>query len=230
MTKKRVNMRDLKSQIRKDLGLNEAYVTASKKFDLNTELLSQKAKKAHSNLYDDYSDKLNVVSAQLDVAERESANPNYSYYRCLKQEEIHNLNGSYLHTLHFDNISDLNSVITMDSITFLRLERDFGTFEDWQKDFIACALSARNGWALTVYSTVLGRYLNIMIDGNTSHIPVGCFPIFCLCVNEAAYFRDYLDDRKSYIYAMMKEVNWNMVEGRVKDAERIAKLLSKGAK
>ena len=228
--KKQVNLRSLKSQIRKDLGLKESYVTASKKFDLNTELLSEKAKTAHERLYEDHSDKLNLVSAQLDVAERESANPNYCYFRCLKQEEIHNLNGSYLHSLHFDNISDLNSVITMDSITFLRLERDFGTFENWQTDFIGCALSARNGWALTVYSTVLSRYFNIMIDGNSSHIPMGCVPVLCLCVHEAAYFRDYLDDRKSYVYAMMKEVNWDIVEGRIKIAERIAKVLDKGVK
>ena len=226
---KKMNIKNIKDQIRKDLGLNESYVTASKKFSLNTELLSNKAKTAHQEMYQDYSTKLNVVSAQLDVADREAASPNYSYFRSLKQDEIHNLNGSFLHVLHFENISDLNSVITMDSITFLRLERDFGSFEDWQKDFIACGLAARGGWAMTVYSTVLGRYMNIMVDGHTTNIPLGCIPVICVCVNEHAYFRDYLNDRKSYIYAMMKELNCDVVEGRIKKAERIAKVLSKEA-
>ena len=228
--KKIVNLKGLKNQIREDLRLNESYVTASKKFSLKTELLSPKAKDAHHRLYEDYSEKLNLVSAELDVADRDAANPNYCLFRCLKQEEAYNLNGSYLHALHFDNISDLNSVITMDSITFLRLERDFGTFDVWQKDFIACALSARNGWAVTVYSMILKRYINVMIDDNSSHIPMNCIPVLVLCAHEAAYFRDYLEDRKSYVYAMMKEINWDMVEGRIKDAERCAKALNKGAK
>ena len=59
---------------------------------------------------------------------------------------------------------------------------------------------------------------------------MNCVPIVVLCAHEAAYFRDYLEDRKSYVYAMMKEINWDMVEGRIKDAERCAKVLSKGAK
>ncbi len=228
MKKRTVKLKDIKKGIRKDLGLQESYVTASKVFDLNTELLSQKAKDAHQKLYEDYSEKLNVVSAELDVADRDAANPNYCSFRSLKQAEVHNLNGSYLHALHFDNISDLNSVITMDSITFLRLERDFGTFEDWQKDFIACALSSRGGWALTVYSTVLRRYINIMVDGHTTHIPVGCIPVICLCASEHSYFRDYLNDKRSYVYAMMKEFNWDIVEDRIKVAEKMAKILDKG--
>ena len=225
-----MNEKEIKKIISESLGkpkLDESYVTTSKKYELNTEMLSQKAKAAHQKLFEKYSTQLNKVSAQLDVASREDANPNYSEFRSLKMDETHNINGSYLHALYFDNISDVNSIVMLDSLAYLRIERDFGTFDDWQADFIACALSSRGGWAMTVYSIPLQRYMNVVVDGHTNGIPAATIPIICLNVAEHSYFRDYLADRKAYIYAMMKELNWDVIEGRIKKAEKIAKLMSK---
>jgi superoxide dismutase len=42
---------------------------------------------------------------------------------------------------------------------------------------------------------------------------------------EHAYYRDYLKDKKSYVFAMMKELNWDVVENRFKKSERISKSL-----
>ena len=222
--------KELRKIISDSLGkkkIDEAYVTQSKKYELSTELLSEKSKSAHQELFERYSNQLNKVSAQLDVASREDANPNYSEFRSLKMDETHNINGSYLHALYFDNISDVNSIIMLDSLSYLRLERDFGTFDDWQSDFIACALSSRGGWAMTVYSLPLQRYMNIVVDGHMSGMAAATIPIIVLNVAEHAYFRDYLADRKAYVYAMMKELNWDVVERRVKKAEKVAKVMSK---
>ncbi len=46
-----------------------------------------------------------------------------------------------------------------------------------------------------------------------------------LDVAEGAYYRDYLDDRKTYVTAMMKELNWARIEERFKKAEKISKVL-----
>ena len=225
-----MNEKEIKNIIANALGTNElkeAYVTQSKKYELNTELLSQKAKSAHQELFEKYSNQLNKISAQLDVASREDANPNYSELRSLKMDETHNINGSYLHALYFDNISDVNSIVMLDSLAYLRIERDFGSFDAWQEDFIACALASRGGWAMMVYSIPLRRYMNVVVDGHTVGIPAATIPIICLNVAEHSYFRDYLADRKSYIYAMMKEFNWDVIERRVKKAEKVAKLMEK---
>lgn len=227
-----MNEKEIKNIISQALGnpknkIDEAYVTASKKYELSTEMLSEKTKAAHQELFEKYSTQLNKVSAELDVVDRADANSNHCKLRSLKIDETHNINGSYLHALYFDNISDVNSIVTLDSLAYLRLERDFGKFDNWQDDFIACALSSRGGWALTVYSIPLRRYMNIIVDGHTTGIPVACIPIICLNVAEHSYFRDYLANRKTYIYAMMKEFNWELIERRVKKAEKIAKVMEK---
>lgn len=223
---------DLIRGIRADLGLdreqdlvNESYVTTAKKYELRTELLSEKTKKSHQELLENYVETLNSVSSELDTAPRDEANLNNSDFRSLKIDEVYNLNAAYLHALYFENVSDVNSRITMDSLAYMRLQRDFGSFDDWQKDFIACAMSARNGWALTVYNAVLNRYINVVVDLHSEHVPISSFPVVVLDVWEHAYYRDYLKDRKSYVFAMMKELNWDTIEERFKKCDRIAKVI-----
>jgi superoxide dismutase len=42
-------------------------------------------------------------------------------------------------------------------------------------------------------------------------------------VCEAFYVRDYLDKKEAYVRAMMKEIQWDKVEDRIKDAESSSK-------
>ncbi len=221
---------EVKEIIRDSLGIeeeeiNESLVLQKKKFDLPTELLTTKNKAAHLELYENYVKSFNRVSAELDAADRDDANLNHSYFRSLKVDETYNMNAAYLHELYFNNISDMQSKISMDTLSFMRIERDFGTFDGWQQDFIACAKSARNGWVVTGFNTYTQRYMNVVIDLHNVNIPVGFYPVIVMDVWEHAYCRDYLSKRKSYVHAMMKELNWDVIEDRFKRAEKIAKAL-----
>ena len=226
----------IREAVRKSLGknarsskedeVNEAYVTQAKKFDLTTELLSEKNKVAHQELLEAYVSSLNKISAELDAANREDANSNDSEFRSLKIDETYNLNAAFLHGLFFENISDLQSQLTMDSLAFMRLERDFGSFDAWQKDFIACAMSSRNGWAITVYNGFLDRYVNVVVDLHSLNVPFNAYPVIVLDMWEHSYYRDYLNDKKTYIFAMMKELDWELIGRRFKKAEKLVKVLN----
>lgn len=211
----------------KDLSkdLTESYVANTKVYNQTTELVSQRTKDAHVELYKKYVEILNQVSAELDTAERSEANSNYSCFRELKIEEAANMNAAYLHELYFANCFDVNSEIFMDTLTFMRLQRDWGTFENWQKDFIACALAARQGWAVTAYSTFLKRFINVVIDSNSQHVLVGMYPVLVVDMHEHAYFRDTGLDKLEYVKRMLVEVNWVVVEERVKRADKIHEAL-----
>lgn len=207
--------------------IGEAYVTQPKKFDLRTDFISEKTKKIRQQSFERRVDSLNRVSAELDGADRDAANPNSSRFRSLKIDEVHNLNASFFRALHFENISDLNSKITMDMLCFLRLERDFGGFDNWQKDFIACCQSSRDGYAVTGYSVFLKRYVNFVIDTESLNVPIGVLPVIVLDVAEGAYYRDYGDDRKTYVSAMMKEFNWEKIEKRFERCDKVEKVYAK---
>jgi Fe-Mn family superoxide dismutase len=225
-------MEDLKKKVIKTIDsalgevLSEAYVTEPKQFNLRTELLSNATKKTQIQEFEEFVAALNRVSAELDGADREDANSKSSDFRSLKLNEVYCMNAAFLRALYFENISDLNSRITMDSLAFIRLERDFGTFDDWQKDFIACCSASRDGYAVTGYSVFLKRYMNFVIDEESKNVGIGVVPLIVMDMNVGAYFRDYLDDKKTYVLAMMKEFNWEQIEKRFTRAEKVAKVFA----
>ena len=206
-------------------GLNEAYVHEPKPFKQVSELVSQKTKNSHVELYKGYVESLNKISAELDAVDKTEVNSRHSKFRSLKLDEVFNLNAAWLHELYFANCFDPHSEIVMDSNSYLRIERDFGSFENWQRDFMACALSSQNGWAVMGYHMFLKKFINVMVDGHDGNIPVGFYPLIVVDMWEHAYYRDYLTDKKSYLISQMREFNWNIIEDRVKKVESIAQVL-----
>jgi Fe-Mn family superoxide dismutase len=205
--------------------LSEAYVAQEKRFTLPTELLSVPNKHNHIELYEKYISDFNRISAELDSVNRDEVSSNHSMYRALKIDETYNMNAAYLHELYFANISDMQSQIGMDSLSYMRLSRDFGSFDAWQKDFIACCMASRCGWAITYFNTYLQRYVNTIVDLHSLNVPFGAYPIIVMDVWQHAYYRDYLKDVKTYTYGMMKQLNWAIIEKRFQKSEKIANAL-----
>ncbi len=207
--------------------VEEAYVAEPKPYKQVSELVSQQTKTAHTELYQRYIAALNRISAELDTAIRgpDGANSYHSEFRSLKLDETFNMNAIWLHELYFSNCFDPHSEIYMDSISYMRLQRDFETFDDWQKDFIACGLAAGEGWVVCGYNMFLKRYVNTVISHNSADVMLGFFPIIVVDVWAHSYFRDYLNDKKSYIIAQLRELNWNVIQERFQKAETIAEAL-----
>ena len=116
-----ITNKQVKQIIRDSLGiekekLEEAYSSETKHFDLPTELLGVKNKKAHRELYENYVKNFNRISAELDTVDRDEASLNHSQYRSLKIDETYNMNAVYLHELYFSNISDVKSEVAMDTL------------------------------------------------------------------------------------------------------------------
>ena len=206
--------------------LREAYVVEPRKFSLNTEKLSEKTKRARIDLFEKTVATLNRVSAELDGAILDDADNNISSrFRNLKIAESFAINDSFLQGQFLDNISDLNSQINMDMLCYMRLARDFGDFDAWQKNFIACAKSARDGYAVTAYSIYLQRYINFVIDTADTGVPFSALPVIVLDVSEGCYYRDYLDNLELYAANMMREFNWEIIDDRFKKCEKIARVV-----
>lgn len=205
--------------------IKEAYVTVPKKFNLRTEKLSEKVKASRISHFEKTVETLNKISAQLDGADLTSVTSNISSgFRNLKMDESYAINDSFLQAEFLENISDVNSSISMDMLCYIRIARDFGDFDTWQKNFLACAKSSRNGYAVTAYSIYLKRYINFVVDDASEGIPFAAIPVIVLAVSRAVYVKDYLDDIESYVKNMMRELDWQVIEERIKKCEKIAKI------
>lgn len=210
---------------KKRVGLNEAYVGQAQQYFLPTERLTDRTKTTHQAIYEASVERMNTIAFKLEGADREAANSEDSVYRDLKRNEAAAINRSFLHALYFDNISDTRSRISPAMTSFNRLQRDWGSFDRWQMDFIATCVSSRNGWGVTAYNYFLNRYMNVVIDDDADGVPFGCIPIIVMDMHEHAYFHTYLGDKELYVAAMMKELDWEIINARMERADRVANIL-----
>jgi len=205
--------------------IDESFVAQQKQFDIKTDYLSKSNIANHIELYKGYIENFNEISAKLDSVDKSSVNSNSSDFRNLKHDETYNMNAAYLHELFFANVGDNNSRINMDTLSYMRLSRDFGTFDDWQKDFMACAMSSRCGWAVTYLNMYTQSYMNCVIDLHTQEIPAGMYPVIVMDMWQHSYYKDYLKDAKTYLIAMMKQLRWPVIEKRIEKADSIIQIL-----
>jgi|TARA_R110001592_G_scaffold131552_1_gene345582 Fe-Mn family superoxide dismutase len=215
----------IKNVIRDTLKIDESLSAQEKKFTFNSDFLSNENFQNHIELYQGYLENFNKVSAKLDTVDRQNVNCNHSEFRSLKLDEAFNMNGVFLHESYFANIGDVNSEIKMDSLAYMRLARDFGSFDAWQKDFIACASASQCGWAITYLNTYTQTYMNAVVDLHTNNIPFGSYPIIVMDAWQHAYYRDYLKDVTTYTRAMMKLLRWPVIEERIQKADKIIQVL-----
>ena len=211
--------------VSKENKINEAFAAQPKPVNLKTDFLSPGSVQNHIELYEDYIEKFNKVSAHLDSVDKSEVSSNHSAFRSYKIDETFNMNGAYLHELYFANIGDAQSRIGMDSLSYMRLNRDFGTFDDWQRDFIACGLSSRCGHVVTYLNMYTQSYMNCFIDLHSQNVPVGMYPVIVVDMWQHAYYRDYLKDNRTYLIGMMKQLNWQIIEKRFQKADKILQLM-----
>lgn len=179
---------------------------------INITAVSKKQFDVHQELYKGYVKKVNEVWNKLaGDAEREEANATYSYYRGLKLGETYALDGVILHEMYFSNLGGRSKEPYGKALEVIK--QNFGSYEDWAKDFVACGKAAR-GWAVLAYDQRSRSLHNFMSDAHDVGAIWTAYPILILDVYEHAYFIDYANKKADYIDHFMMNINWDIVNKR----------------
>jgi Fe-Mn family superoxide dismutase len=124
----------------------------TKNFDhlLGAEGSSENMLNNHFGLYGGYVANANKLSEEIGKYQKEGtmAAPQYGE---LKRRFGWEFDGMRLHELYFGNLSKSSTDLDPSSGLAKRIDEDFGSFENWQKDFRA-TLSIRGiGWAILYF-------------------------------------------------------------------------------
>lgn len=177
--------------------------------------LSEAALKLHFTLYQGYVNNTNRLLDEL-KALAEQGLSNTPQYAELKRRFAFEFDGMKLHELFFENLGGNSPTPDPQSDLYKAIEANFGSFDSWQKDFIATAQMRGIGWAVLFYDPSTGRLMNAWINEHHVGLLGQCIPLVVLDVFEHAFIVDYQLDRPSYIKAMMQQINWKVVESRFK--------------
>ncbi len=205
-----------------------AYELKPLPFDKDLEGISKKTNEIHHDkLYKGYVDKANEVGAELGKLREEivggsgtqSGNTTYSKLRALKLGETFAVNGIYLHECFFSILGGDGDSAKAPELSAAIVAK-FGSIDNFQKYFGECAMAAR-GWAILawdIYEKRLKQYNGDVHD----HAVWGCVPVIALDVYEHAYFIDFGSDRKGYIQAFFKNLNWDSANSIFKKVSSFA--------
>ena len=161
--------------------------------------------------------RLNAITEKLEALD--FANTPGFVINGLKREELIALNSTLLHELYFASLGGDGKPT---SVLAEVLARDFGSVDRWRSEFVAMAngLAGGSGWVLLVYIPRDRRLINQLATDHSLAL-AGGIPILALDMYEHAYHIDFGAKATAYIDAFMRNIDWNAVAGRYKDASKI---------
>ncbi|WP_163249508.1 superoxide dismutase [Clostridium niameyense] len=168
----------------------------------------------HYKLYKGYVDKINEMWSIPNNSDMfPNSNSTYSKMRCLKRGESYALDGVKLHELYFNNITSGSTPICGKLLD--KILKEFNSLDNFLKYFKEVGLSVR-GWAILCIDPLDNK---LHIFGSDTHDNGAIwlsYPLLIMDVYEHAYFLDFGTDKSKYIDVFFKNVNWNIVNNRLK--------------
>ncbi len=191
-----------------------AYTTRDYGNLVGIEGFSETLLKNHFTLYQGYVTNTNRLLDSLAsmLKEGKMGTPEYAE---LKRRLGFEFNGMRLHEYYFENLGG-KGVIGKSGKLGKKLAEDFGSYEDWERDFRGTAAMRGIGWAILYQDNITGKLINQWINEHETGHLAGGIPILVLDVFEHAFMIDYGLKRADYIEAFFKNINWDKVDSRLK--------------
>lgn len=174
--------------------------------------ISDTTLQVHFKLYQGYVTNTNTLFDRLNALldEGKERTPDYAE---LQRRLGFEFCGMRLHEYYFENLKG-NGQPDAKSMIYQQIERDFGSFERWKKDFMAIGAMRGVGWAVLFYDTRQDQLINNWITLHQENILPGLQPLLVMDVWEHAFLLDYQTDRPKYLEAFLRNLNWQEVEKR----------------
>ena len=174
---------------------------------------SEQLLRDHFTLYNGYVTNFNKLNDILVTIEKEGkfGSPEYAE---LNRRFGWEFNGMRLHEYYFENLIKDFKELDRNSVLAKAIEKEWGSYEMWEKDFKAMGALRGIGWVILYHDKIADRLFNVWINEHDVGHFVGAAPLLVMDVFEHAYLTDYGLGRKDYIEKFMAAIDWNMVEKR----------------
>jgi Fe-Mn family superoxide dismutase len=176
---------------------------------LGTKGLSDQLLKNHFTLYQGYVTNTNKLADTLNamLKEGKAGTPEYSE---LKRRFGWEWNGMRLHEYYFGNMTKGGKPIDKNTNLYKKIVEDFGSYEDWEKDFRGVGSMRGIGWTMLYYDMAEGRLFNTWINEHDVGHLCGASPLLVMDVFEHAFMLDYGVKKAGYIDAFFNAIDWTI--------------------
>ena len=215
------------------MGKSDPY--KAKQFDLSgLHGISDKTLEMHFKLYEGYVTETNRLTEKIwgylkDGQVDQEEMPAYSE---LTRRLGFEYNGVVLHEYYFGNMTKSGSPDPEKRSAFYKAaEAGFGSYDIWRADFVSIGKMRGVGWAVCLQDPKRGRLTNHWVTLHEIGGVAGFDPVLVMDVWEHAFLLDYKPaERPKYIEAFFANIDWNVVENRLKLAETSGQEASRRAR
>jgi Fe-Mn family superoxide dismutase len=185
--------------------------------DLKPHVSEEQLKIHHQKHHQAYVNGANAILERLDKARKDGTDVDV---KATLKELSWNIGGHLLHSLFWANLAPTNKGGgKAGGALGDALEKEFGSFERFKKEFTAAATSVEgSGWAALTLCKQTSRPMIMQIEKHNTNV----YPMFrilmVLDVFEHAYYIDYKNERAKFVDAFWNIVNWDEVNKRFKEA------------
>jgi Fe-Mn family superoxide dismutase len=185
--------------------------------DLKPHMSEEQLKIHHQKHHQAYVNGANAILERLDKARKDGTDVDV---KSTLKELSWNIGGHLLHSLFWGNLAPAGKGGGKPGGALGgALEKEFGSFERFKKEFTAAAASVEgSGWAALTVCKQTSRPIIMQIEKHNTNV----YPMFrilmVLDVFEHAYYIDYKNERAKFVDAFWNIVNWDEVNKRFKEA------------
>jgi len=171
----------------------------------------------HDKHHQAYVNGANAILQKLDKARKENADIDV---KSTLKELSWNIGGHLLHSLYWGNLAPTAEAGGKPGgMLGDWLEKEFGSFERFKKEFTAAATSVEgSGWAALARCTQTNRPMIMQIEKHNTNVYPTFRILMVVDVFEHAYYIDYKNDRAKFVEAFWNILNWNEVSKRLETA------------
>ncbi len=193
---------------------------AAKTFNLSgLSGISDKTLQVHFKLYEGYVTNTNLLNEKIaELSKGEIGAGDMPVYSELTRRLGFEYNGMVLHEYYFGNLKSNGTGDPDKASAFSKLaEANFGSYENWKKNFVAVGKMRGVGWAACYQDPTTGRLSNHWINLHETGNVAGFTPVLIMDVWEHAFLLDYAPaERPKYIEAFFQNIDWDAVNARLK--------------
>lgn len=154
----------------------------------------------------------NAALEALEAERNGEANPDR--LRALSKNLAFNLGGHTNHSIFWKNMAP-NAGGTPTGQIAEAIDRDFGSFEAFKKQFSGVATGLQgSGWAVLGYDHIAGRLIIQQLTDQQGNVSVDFTPVLMLDMWEHAFYLQYKNVKADYVQAWWNVVNWDDVNER----------------
>ncbi len=185
-------------------------------YNLQLDGISAEQLETHYALYKGYVTNTNTLNDKLSEL-REAGKVGTPEYNEIRRRLAFEYDGIRLHEYYFENMVGNGGAAPTSGKLAEALKEYFGSVDAWVADFKATGAMRGIGWAVLYQDPITGRLQNFWITDHENGHPAGFTPILVMDVWEHAYVGDYkATERGKYIEAFFRNINWKVVESRLK--------------